>query len=60
MLKLLMDDLYTPVHVAFSVHGACTQDIRSWESQSKVYQLKVNPKHSITSIHQEISLAKEE
>ena len=42
------------------VHGAYTQDIKFWESQTKVYQLKVNPKYSVTSIHQEISSAKEE
>ena len=46
-----MDDLHTTVWVALSIHGAYTQEI-------KVYQLKANPKHSVTSIHQGILSAK--
>ena len=55
-----MDNFYTTVWVALSVHKAYTQDIKFWESQVKVYQLKANLKHSVTSIHQGISSAKED
>ena len=46
--------------VALSVHGTCTQDIKSSKSLTKVYQFKANSKHLVTSIYQEISSSKKE
>ena len=35
------------VKVALFIHRACTQTIKSWTKQAKVYQFKTNSNHSV-------------